>query len=97
MSRTRPGDLDEIALQLPCPFCRAKAGEWCITASDEWASWLHGRRTTPIRDAWGLGYQEYEHYLALAVARGDIAMTGDTYWSRIISRHKCDLCPQVSS
>ena len=95
MSRTRPHDLDEIALQLPCPFCGAQADEWCTAKSGEWATWLHGRRGNPIRDAWCLGYEEYEHYLHLAYMRGDVTAADDTYWGRHLARHRCSLCPTV--
>jgi hypothetical protein len=97
MSRTKPHDLDEIALSVPCPFCGAQPDEWCTTKSGEWSSWLHSRRSTPIRDAWGLGYQEYEHYLSLAVRRGEVEVTGDNYWSRTITRHHCAICPERAS
>lgn len=94
MSRTRPNDLDEIALELPCPHCGSPADEWCVTKNGRWSEWLHSRRTTPIRNACGLGYQEYEHYLSLAVAGGQVEFSGDNYWERTILRHRCDLCPE---
>lgn len=49
-------ELDDVALEYFCEYCRAKPGEWCLTTSGVKAYWLHSVRSTPIFTAYHLGH-----------------------------------------
>ena len=66
MSRNDPRDLEKLALEYDCAYCGAQYGNWCVTTSSAWATWLHGVRQYPIQQAFGAGYQEFEDYVAKA-------------------------------
>lgn len=59
-----PGELDDLALALPCPYCHVAADVWCVRRS--WstgevtgrASWLHEDRKRPLREAWRYGWRD---------------------------------------
>lgn len=47
--------IEEIALSIQCPRCRART--WCTTETGERAPALHARRTQPVRSAFTEGYK----------------------------------------
>lgn len=53
---------DDIALDLPCGYCRVPAGTRCRTKTGRRATWLHTARSWPIQEAWSSGYCESEDY-----------------------------------
>jgi len=64
MTRNVPTELEGLALELPCDYCNARGGTWCITASGRWpgkhwATWLHANREWVVREAWRVGYSEH--------------------------------------
>lgn len=48
--------LDRLALEYPCAYCLAPAGEWCTTVSGHFTHYLHAARQDPIRRAYVEGY-----------------------------------------
>lgn len=59
MSRTDPGFVDEIAVSaVDCGYCGQPRGEWCVTTSGAWATYLHTARQWPVHRAWARGYCE---------------------------------------
>lgn len=51
-------DLEEIALKEYCDMCACPPGEWCLTRTGKRATRLHAARTTPVHEAWVLGWTE---------------------------------------
>lgn len=37
-------DAEAAILDLPCPYCNARAGEWCVTTNGFRSSYLHSAR-----------------------------------------------------
>lgn len=53
--------LHDLALMMPCDFCRAKATQWCLTMPNrQLATDLHETRMRPIREAYAKGYIDAE-------------------------------------
>lgn len=77
MSRTKPSEWDRLVLQLPCGFCGAKEGDWCLRRAWDthevtgYAVWLHSARDRLLRAARQEGWKSREHYLAHIVASLD--------------------------
>lgn len=64
MSRNAPTELEQLILELPCAYCNAQPGVWCVTASgrwpgQRWAIWMHADREWIVREAWRVGYMEH--------------------------------------
>ena len=51
-------DLEDLALEVCCPYCHALPTFWCTTSGGHLASFLHAARSNPVRSAYGLGYAE---------------------------------------
>lgn len=54
-------ELNDLALEVPCPYCKAPTGQWCTTSGGHNASYLHASRRWPVDQAYGMGYIEGEH------------------------------------
>lgn len=52
-------DLQDLALEIPCSYCAAPPGRWCITMpSKQLASYLHATRRWAIDQAYALGWND---------------------------------------
>lgn len=52
-------DLEDLALTMPCPYCRTEATYWCTTVtSGDLATRLHASRVWPFQQAFSLGYKD---------------------------------------
>lgn len=57
-------NLDDLVLELPCPFCGVAPGEWCVTVRvitrepGKLATWLHSGRSEQVRQAYRIGWRE---------------------------------------
>lgn len=59
MSRTKPRDLEDLALWYACDFCNAPVRGWCHSLGQaHWATFLHSTRMWPVQQAYSLGSQE---------------------------------------
>lgn len=51
--------LSNLATGLPCDYCGADVGEWCIARpSGDRAAYIHEARLRPICDAFSAGFDE---------------------------------------
>lgn len=50
--------LEDLALAYRCNYCGALPELWCQTVSGKTTYMLHGARTNPIVEAFGMGYSE---------------------------------------
>lgn len=53
-------NVDDLALGLPCEYCSAAPGFWCVTKSGIRTQFLHAGRTDLLRQAWVDGYLQGE-------------------------------------
>lgn len=53
-------ELDDLAVEYSCDYCKAGPGQWCETKSGARAEWLHVARSYPVNEAYHLGWQGEE-------------------------------------
>lgn len=49
-------DLHQLAKRIPCDYCGAATGAWCVTKTGRRSSYLHSARSTLIFEANTAGY-----------------------------------------
>lgn len=58
MSRSNPSNVERAGLQVRCGYCKARAGEWCVSGSGKTASALHDSRQDQTMTIFHLGMLE---------------------------------------
>ena len=51
-------DLIDLALQVPCAYCKVEPDVWCKTYTGHRATFLHQSRSHPVYMAYGNGYSD---------------------------------------
>ena len=82
-------DLDQLAyLGLPCSFCGADPGTWCVTARPysrppgQRAAYLHDARTRLLYEAWRAGRTSAEAMVYGRLAQLFLARANGEWWAR---------------
>jgi hypothetical protein len=70
VSRTKPSELQQVQLLVPCSYCRANVGHWCRVAAGhwvgDWATTLHAARWWAIQPYVAPVIREWDRYLSKA-------------------------------
>jgi hypothetical protein len=87
VSHTKPTEAEQAQVQIPCGYCKAEPGAWCVTRSG-WAKTLHTVRFWPWWQGWLVGYR---NGLRDALTRVEIAQQRDNTYDQLITDLKRDL------